>query len=410
MSEEKKNGSPTGKSLALMQQRLLTKPQAEEAKEGPEESAPAAGNGGGQPEAAAAAQNRPKGKDFAAMAMNAKTTPAPAAPAPAAAAPLASNRPKGKDFAAMANRMPAVHPQDPARAAKMQAAARAAAGLPPLAQPTATSVTTVPPPITASVPAPRPGVPTAAPVAPAASYKPPQGTAIPKPVQQQGPTPMAVDVRPQSVPRAKLETKTVRRSSSGGQSRRTNHVPRQQVPPPAAAHPVVAAPAPKPAPKPRTSPKPTRQPTPAEARLSMSASALARSGGPHVSPLVGQRLRDLVASLDPNYALDAEAEEQVLQLADDFLDKVTRQSLRLAQHRGSRTLDVQDVQLALSKQWGIVVPGLGAPVLRPTKPANRASASGSGGTKRRASSAENSKSGATKKTKASGSTAASKAS
>lgn len=123
-----------------------------------------------------------------------------------------------------------------------------------------------------------------------------------------------------------------------------------------------------------------------------------------MSPLIGQRLRELVTSLDPNYVLDAEAEEQVLHLADDFLDKVTRQSLRLAQHRGSRTLDVQDVQLALSKQWGIVVPGLGAPVLRPTKPANRAPASS--GTKRRASSSESTKSAAAKKVKTSSTTAA----
>ena len=126
-----------------------------------------------------------------------------------------------------------------------------------------------------------------------------------------------------------------------------------------------------------------------------------------MSPLVGQRLRDLVASLDPNYVLDAEAEEQVLQLADDFLDKVTRQSLRLAQHRGSRMLDVQDVQLALKKQWGIVVPGLGPPTLEPPKPASRASASG--GTKRsRASSAESGRSGGSKKSKPNASSAAAK--
>jgi transcription initiation factor TFIID subunit TAF12 len=87
--------------------------------------------------------------------------------------------------------------------------------------------------------------------------------------------------------------------------------------------------------------------------------------------MIGQRLRDLVTSLDPNYTLDADAEEQVLELADDFLEKVTKQSMRLAQHRGSKTLDVSDIQLVLAKQWGIVIPGLGAPNMRPTKPDNR---------------------------------------
>ena len=420
MSEEKKSGSPSGagKSLALMQQRLLSKPQSEG---GNDEAAapgiaPTAASGPGQPAAhqlaapstttvpntPAAAPNRPKGKDFATMAMNAKTTSAPSAAAPAPQAqPLAPNRPKGKDFAAMANRMPAptqplptaaavpesVHPQDPARAAKMQAAARAAAGLPPLQTPTATTFTTIPPPISASVPAHRhSAVP--APLAAQTQYKHPG---------QSGPTPM----RPQQIPRPKEVRRSTSRSSTA-QARR-NFGSQAQMTAAAAASPTTTA-----APAPPGPSKPTPQPSIAESRLSLSAGSLAPAGGAHVSPLIGQRLRDLVASLDANYVLDAEAEEQVLQLADDFLDKVTRQSLRLAQHRGSKTLDVQDVQLALSKQWGIVVPGLGAPTLRSSKPENRASASSSSGTKRRAT--ESTKTGAssrpTKKAKTSSSTAA----
>jgi len=111
------------------------------------------------------------------------------------------------------------------------------------------------------------------------------------------------------------------------------------------------------------------------------------------APLVGKRIQDLVQSIDPNYTLDAEAEEQVLQIADDFLDKVTRQSIRLAQHRGSKVLDVQDIQVVLAKHWGISVPGLGLPNIRPLKPgkttvSRTASGSipGSGGTKRKSTS------------------------
>lgn len=111
-----------------------------------------------------------------------------------------------------------------------------------------------------------------------------------------------------------------------------------------------------------------------------------------MAPLVGERISDLVKSLDPNYTIDVAAEEQVLQLADDFLDQVTRQSIRMAQHRGSKTLDVQDLQLVLSKQWGIVVPGLGAPTFRPSKvagaraPISKATSSVSAsGTKRKSS-------------------------
>ena len=71
-----------------------------------------------------------------------KTLPAPSAPSPAPAAPNPNRIPQQP-----------VHPLDPDRAAKMQAKARATAGLPPLVQPTATSATMVAPPIAASVPA-----------------------------------------------------------------------------------------------------------------------------------------------------------------------------------------------------------------------------------------------------------------
>jgi transcription initiation factor TFIID subunit TAF12 len=96
-----------------------------------------------------------------------------------------------------------------------------------------------------------------------------------------------------------------------------------------------------------------------------------------MAPLVGPRIADLVKSIDPNYGIDPDAEEQVLQLADDFLDKVTKQAIRLAQHRGSKTLDVRDLQIVLAKNFGIVVPGLGLPAVRPIKGAAVASKSSS---------------------------------
>jgi transcription initiation factor TFIID subunit TAF12 len=86
-----------------------------------------------------------------------------------------------------------------------------------------------------------------------------------------------------------------------------------------------------------------------------------------MAPLVGQRIQDLVTSLDPSYTIDSQAQEQLLQLADDFLDKVCKQSLRMAVHRNSAVMEVQDVQLVLAKQWGIVIPGLGPPVLNSTR-------------------------------------------
>jgi histone H3/H4 len=110
-----------------------------------------------------------------------------------------------------------------------------------------------------------------------------------------------------------------------------------------------------------------------------------------MAPLVGPRIQDLVKSLDPSYSLDAAAEQQILQLTDDFLDKVCKQALRMSQHRSSKTMDVQDLQLVLAKQWNIVIPGLGPPL--PKKPitvsrppsANGGGGGGSSGIKRKAS-------------------------
>ena len=96
-----------------------------------------------------------------------------------------------------------------------------------------------------------------------------------------------------------------------------------------------------------------------------------------MAPLVGPRIADLVKSIDPNYGIEPDAEEQVLQLADDFLDKVTKQAMRLAQHRGSKILDVRDLQIVLAKNFGIVVPGLGLPVVRPIKGVSMTSKSSS---------------------------------
>ena len=116
--------------------------------------------------------------------------------------------------------------------------------------------------------------------------------------------------------------------------------------------------------------------TSSSSRSSSKKSAAAKAGaGPHMAPLVGPRIADLVKSIDPNYGIEPDAEEQVLQLADDFLDKVTKQAIRLAQHRGSKTLDVRDLQIVLAKNFGIVVPGLGLPAVRPIKGASVASKS-----------------------------------
>lgn len=105
------------------------------------------------------------------------------------------------------------------------------------------------------------------------------------------------------------------------------------------------------------------------------------SGTAHQAPLLGSKIADLVASLDASFSMEAAAEDQLLTLVDDFVDKVVKQSMRLANHRSSKSLDVVDVQMVLAKQWGIVIPGLG-----PLLPKKRTVATAAAvGTKRRAS-------------------------
>ena len=206
---------------------------------------------------------------------------------------------------------------------------------------------------------------------------------------------------------------------NGGSGPPQQHYPAQQQPPPTAPYPAGGPPDPlrMPAPPlssidPRSRPasaptqsrrpsktattsiktkapsRPTPAPTMIEGKVSLPAPPASQ---PYMAPLVGQRIQDLLSSLDPSYTIDPQAQEQVLQLADDFLDKVCKQSLRIAAHRGSNTVDVQDVQLVLAKQWGIVIPGLGplslnkAKILPASSSSKTLSSSSSHGTKRKAS-------------------------
>ncbi|GMI37972.1 hypothetical protein TrRE_jg13431 [Triparma retinervis] len=96
--------------------------------------------------------------------------------------------------------------------------------------------------------------------------------------------------------------------------------------------------------------------------------------GPSIAPVIGQKLSDLVSSIDPSFKLTPEAEEVLLSLADQFVDSVVEDSCKLATHRvthGGKAgaappaggvnplVDVTDINLVLKEKWGISVPGLG---------------------------------------------------
>lgn len=66
---------------------------------------------------------------------------------------------------------------------------------------------------------------------------------------------------------------------------------------------------------------------------------------------------------DGNY-LAPEVEELVLNLADNFVDDVIRKSCMIAKERGSKTLDLRDLQMILERSYNIRVPGYSSDELR----------------------------------------------
>ena len=129
--------------------------------------------------------------------------------------------------------------------------------------------------------------------------------------------------------------------------------------------------------------QPTQRPLSVEARLSTlegSSSTLSGSGPtaiattpsasennqggygrPSLAPMLGEKLQSLCNSIDSSYTLDSEVQERLVEMADSFVDKVTKDATKLARHRGSSNLEVVDVALALKKGYNMEVPGLGPP-------------------------------------------------
>mmetsp|Transcript_119819 Transcript_119819/g.168680 ORF Transcript_119819/g.168680 Transcript_119819/m.168680 type:complete len:190 (-) Transcript_119819:104-673(-) len=84
-----------------------------------------------------------------------------------------------------------------------------------------------------------------------------------------------------------------------------------------------------------------------------------------------RKLEELVKQINPNQKLDHEVEELLVDMANDFIERVVTFSCQLAKHRGSDVLEVKDVQLHLERNWNIRVPGFpreDARVAKPVKP------------------------------------------
>ncbi|KAG8762926.1 Transcription initiation factor TFIID subunit 12 [Serendipita sp. 397] len=75
---------------------------------------------------------------------------------------------------------------------------------------------------------------------------------------------------------------------------------------------------------------------------------------------VRKKIQELVATVDANVKVDAEAEDLLLEIADEFIDSVANFASRLAKHRNNTELELRDLQLHLEMHHGIRIPGFSA--------------------------------------------------
>lgn len=102
----------------------------------------------------------------------------------------------------------------------------------------------------------------------------------------------------------------------------------------------------------------------AAAQAAAAASAAAGKKGDDGHALSKQDIEEMIKEYAPGETFDPEVQDMLLEIADDFVDNVLEHSARLAKHRGSETLEPQDVLLHLERHWDIHIPGYGGEEVR----------------------------------------------
>jgi transcription initiation factor TFIID subunit 12 len=67
-------------------------------------------------------------------------------------------------------------------------------------------------------------------------------------------------------------------------------------------------------------------------------------------------IRSLTQNLSNKEVLDPHVEKILAALADDFVQNVSEFACKLAKHRGSDTLDKNDMKFAIEKLYNIQIP------------------------------------------------------
>lgn len=67
-------------------------------------------------------------------------------------------------------------------------------------------------------------------------------------------------------------------------------------------------------------------------------------------------LHALLSEVDSHLSLSPSVENFLLELSEDFIDSISSLASKVSCHRGSSTIDFQDIQNVLEKQYNMYIP------------------------------------------------------
>lgn len=74
-----------------------------------------------------------------------------------------------------------------------------------------------------------------------------------------------------------------------------------------------------------------------------------------------------MCQIDPSEKLDPEVEDILVDIAEDFVESITKFGCSLAKHRKSTTLEAKDILLNLERNWNMTLPGYGGDEIKTYK-------------------------------------------